>query len=62
MNPPCNPGVFSNASKYSPRQPLLLPIACEYSHKISGRQSRVVRAHSTISETAEYIGQTRSVP
>ena len=36
MKPPWSPGVDSIASQYSARVPLLLPIACEYSHRISG--------------------------
>ncbi len=36
MKPPWSPGVDSIASQYSASVPLLLPIACEYSHMISG--------------------------
>ena len=36
MNPPWSPGVDSIASQYSASVPLLLPIACEYSHMIRG--------------------------
>ena len=36
MNPPWSPGVDSMASQYSASVPLLLPMACEYSHRMSG--------------------------
>jgi len=36
MKPPWSPGVDSIASQYSASVPLLLPIAWEYSHMMSG--------------------------
>ncbi len=49
------------ASQYSARVPLLLPMACEYSHMMSGRSRRPEVANSTMALMAGYIGQTRSV-
>ena len=41
------PGVLSMAAQCSASVPLLLPMACEYSHRISGRVCRPERACST---------------
>ena len=49
------------ASQYSARVPLLLPMAWEYSHMMSGRSRRPEVANSTMALMAGYIGQTRSV-
>ena len=49
------------ACQYSARVPLLLPMACEYSHMISGLVCRPEVAWATIAEIGGYIGQTRSV-
>src|SRR5438093_463555 len=57
MNPPCSPGVDSIASQYSASVPLLLPIACEYSHMMSGCRWLPDRAWATIDEMAGYIGR-----
>ena len=43
MKPPWSPGVDSIASQCSASVPLLLPIACEYSHMISGCRWRAGR-------------------
>ena len=61
MKPPCRPGVDSIASQYSASVPLLLPIACEYSHMISGWRCRPDRACATIAAIVGYIGQVRSL-
>ena len=61
MNPPWSPGVDSMASQYSASVPLLLPIACEYSHMISGWRWSPERAWSTIAAIGGYIGQVRSL-
>ena len=61
MNPPCSPGVLSIACQYSASVPLLLPIACEYSHITSGWRCRPERACATIASIGGYIGQTRSL-
>jgi len=60
MKPPWSPGVDSIASQYSASVPLLLPIAWENSHMISGRFWRPERAWATIASIAGYIGQTMS--
>ena len=52
---------MSMASQYSASVPLLLPMACEYSHMMSGRVSRPERANSTMALMAGYMGQTMSV-
>ena len=61
MKPPCSPGVDSIASQYSASVPLLLPIACEYSHMISGWRCLPDRAWATIHCTGGYIGQVMSL-
>jgi len=43
------------------RVPLLLPMACEYSHMISGWRCRPDRAWATIAEMGGYIGQVMSL-
>ena len=50
MKPPWSPGVDSIASQYSASVPLLLPIACEYSHMISGCRCSPERAWATIAD------------
>ena len=40
MKPPWRPSVDSIASQYSASVPLLLPMACEYSHMINGCRCR----------------------
>ncbi len=49
------------ASQYSARVPLLLPIAWEYSHMMSGRRWSPDRAWATIASIGGYIGQVMSV-
>ena len=61
MKPPWSPGVDSIASQYSASVPLPLPIACEYSHMISGQRWRPERACSTIAPISGYIGQRMSL-
>src|SRR5579864_118965 len=61
MKPPCKPVIDSIASQYSPRHPLLLPIACEYSHIISGWRWLPERSCSAIAEMRGYIGQVMSL-
>ena len=61
MKPPCSPAVDSIASQYSASVPLLLPIACEYSHMISGWRWRPEAACPTIAAIGGYIGQVTSL-
>ena len=61
MNPPWSPGVDSIASQYSASVPLELPIACEYSHMISGRRCGPFVACATSAPIAGYMGQVMSV-
>ena len=61
MNPPWSPGVDSIASQYSASVPLLLPIAWENSHMISGWRWVPERACATIAEIGGYIGQVMSL-
>ena len=61
MKPPCSPGVDSIAAQYSASVPLLLPIACEYSHMISGWSWVPFVAWSTIEAIVGYIGHVMSV-
>ena len=49
------------ASQYSASVPLLLPIACEYSHMISGFRWSPERAWSTIAPISGYIGHRMSL-
>ena len=49
------------ASQYSARVPLLLPMACEYSHMIRGWRWRPERACATMASMGGYIGQAMSV-
>ena len=48
-------------SQYSARVPLLLPIACEYSHIINGRSCFPDFAYAITAPIAGYIGQIMSV-
>ena len=61
MNAPWSPGWDSIASQYSASVPLLLPMACEYSHRMSGRCCVPDSAWSTIDPMGGYIGQMMSV-
>ena len=61
MKPPWSPGVDSIASQYSASVPLLLPIACEYSHMMNGYRWRPERACATIAEMGGYMGQAMSL-
>jgi len=61
MKPPWSPGLASIASQYSASVPLLLPIAWEYSHRISGRTCASERVWATIASIVGYIGQARSL-
>ena len=61
MKPPCSPGVVSKACQYSARLPLLLPIAWEYSHWMSGCRCFPERACATIASIVAYIGQVMSL-
>ena len=61
MNPPWSPGVDSIAAQYSASVPLLLPIAWEYSHMISGCRCVPFVAWSTIEAIVGYIGDVKSL-
>ena len=60
MKPPCSPGVDSIASQYSASVPLLLPMAWEYSHMISGWRCFPEAAWAASEAIGGYIGQVRS--
>ena len=51
----------SMASQYSARVPLLLPMACENSHMMSGCRWRPDRAWAMIASMEGYIGQAMSL-
>ena len=53
--------MASIAAQYSASVPLLLPMACEYSHMTSGWRCRPDLAWATIAEMGGYIGQTKSL-
>jgi hypothetical protein len=62
--PPCSLGyaLSQNASQYRCRLPLELPMACEYSHKITGRSSsRRDDANHLVVLTLGYMQHTMSV-
>ncbi len=61
MNPPWSPWFDSIASQYSASVPLLLPIACENSHMISGWRCWPPCAWATIAGIGGYIGHRRSL-
>lgn len=64
MNPPCRRGQDSNASQYSRRLPVELPMLWEYSQSTTGRASRAasgVAAMAAIWDRRAYIGHITSV-